>query len=524
MSSMGEPQWTRREERRGLDPLGMQSTSVSQYQRLVPGISNVTLRMRYYGLYAWLTDYYAKHSGDPSVAGWQKFLRRSEALYALLTQAKTQDTGVAGSRWARRKLAATSGAWISFSIHADNESSEPQYLKQAFGAYGAAYGTQLFATGILCSVEHHDVPVPTPEIGDGLAAAFSAAIGGAGECFLKAVERGSVSRSELEELAVMVPSAIEPESLERNMYEAILFARAPDSSPSDLARSMSLRLVLRATDWLGYMPAASDIRWALYALRDSDGAEIESLSDEEMAQRFTWLAYHVNDLCHACYEALLKYVLDVLEGFPGGVALDKLLQVVVARIVRALGTEMQTFAHLYDDIALPENPWTEEKGDSEFNLINEVLQGANLSSATNAEGAVAALRLLAVLFKRITPELPALDAELKLVGESPFVQSICTELRFLQTHRDEPLPQLLHSLLKVRVIDRHLWVAIQKLRYQGDYTFLLETDNGRVRLRSKDGPVLTNPRLASSIRFLDDIHLLGPDGLTDLGRRALESV
>lgn len=524
MSSLGEPQWTRREERRGLDPLGMQSTSVSQYQRLVPGISNVTLRMRYYGLYAWLADHYAKHSGDTSVAGWRKFLRRSEALYALLTQANTQETGVAGSRWARRKLATSSGAWIPFALHADNEPSEPQYLKQAFGAYGAAYGTQLFATNILCSVDHHDVPVPTPDIGDGLAAAFSAAIDGAGESFLKAVKRGSVSRGELEGLAAMVPSAIEPDSLERNMYEAILFARAPDSSPSDLGRSMSLRLVLRATDWLGYMPAAGDIRWALYALRDKDGAKIESLSSEEMTHRFTWLAYHANDLFHACYEALLKYILDVLEGFPGGVTLDKLLQVVVARIVKALGPEMQTFMRLCDDIALSENPWTKEDDDSEFNLINEVLRGAKLSSATNAEGAVTALRLLAALFKRFTPELPALDAELKLVADSPFVQSICTELQFLQTHRDEPLPQLLHSLLKVRVVDRHLWVAIQKLRYQGDYTFLLETDNGRVRLRSKDGPVLTNPRLASSIKFLEDIHLLGPDGLTDLGRRALESV
>lgn len=523
MSSFGEPQWTRREERRGLDPLGMQSTSVSQYQRLVPGISNVTLRIRYYGLYAWLTDHYAKHSGDTSITGWRRFLRRSEALYALLTQANSQDTGVAGSLWARRKLAATSSVWIQFAAHADNESSEPQYLKQAFGAYGAAYGTQLFATGILCSVEHHDVPVPTPEIGDGLAAAFYEAIGNAGECFLKAVKRGSVSRNELENLKPMVPGAIKSNSLERDIYESILFARAPDSSPSDLVRKMSLRLVLHAADWLGFMPAAIDIRWALYALHDSDGVKIESLSDEEMAQRFAWLAYHANDLCHACYEALLKYVLDVLEGFPDGVALDKLLEVIVARIVKALGPEMQTWKHLSDDIVLPENPWTEEENDSEFNLVDEVMRGATLSSATNAEGAVTALRLLATLFKRFEPELTALDAELKLVGNSPFVQSICTELRFLQAHRDESLPQLLRSLLKVRIIDRHLWVAIQKLQYQGDYTFLLETDNGRVRLRSKDGPVLTNPRLESSIRFLNDIHLLGPEGLTGLGRRALES-
>lgn len=41
------PEWTFYAEKGGLDPLGMQNSSVSLYQRLIPGIGNVTLRMRY---------------------------------------------------------------------------------------------------------------------------------------------------------------------------------------------------------------------------------------------------------------------------------------------------------------------------------------------------------------------------------------------------------------------------------------------------------------------------------------------
>lgn len=48
---------------------------------------------------------------------------------------------------------------------------------------------------------------------------------------------------------------------------------------------------------------------------------------------------------------------------------------------------------------------------------------------------------------------------------------------------------------------------------KGDYTFLVETDDGLIRLREKDGPVFTNPRLGPAIRFLHDIHLLGENGL-----------
>ena len=63
-------------------------------------------------------------------------------------------------------------------------------------------------------------------------------------------------------------------------------------------------------------------------------------------------------------------------------------------------------------------------------------------------------------------------------------------------------------------------MALRKFRYQRDYTFLIEMDEGRIRLREKDGPVFTNPRLGPAITFLKDIHLVGGQGLTDLGAEA----
>ncbi len=138
------PEWTEYRNRSGLDPLGMQNSSINLYQRLVPGISNVTLRMRYYGLYAWLAAVYARDSGrstDPE--NWKKFVRRAEALYALAAVHGEDSAGVAGSRWAGRKLAA-SGGRISFAEDADPDGSGLPYLKQAWGAFGAAYGSQLF--------------------------------------------------------------------------------------------------------------------------------------------------------------------------------------------------------------------------------------------------------------------------------------------------------------------------------------------------------------------------------------------
>ena len=72
------PEWTEYKEKNGLDPLGMQNASVNLYQTFLPGISNVTLRMRYYGLYAWLCRTYAREVRDTNPETWKRFIRRME--------------------------------------------------------------------------------------------------------------------------------------------------------------------------------------------------------------------------------------------------------------------------------------------------------------------------------------------------------------------------------------------------------------------------------------------------------------
>ena len=48
----------------GLDPLGLQITSEATYATLLPGITNLTNRIRYYGFYCWLLDFYSKNIRD----------------------------------------------------------------------------------------------------------------------------------------------------------------------------------------------------------------------------------------------------------------------------------------------------------------------------------------------------------------------------------------------------------------------------------------------------------------------------
>jgi hypothetical protein len=100
-------------------------------------------------------------------------------------------------------------------------------------------------------------------------------------------------------------------------------------------------------------------------------------------------------------------------------------------------------------------------------------------------------------------------------------RSIVTELAWLETAANEPFDAFLWKLFEKRVVARHLSVAINKLRGQGDYTFLIESGDGVVRLRGKDGALATNPLLVNAIASLHDVHMLSDDGITDLGRAEL---
>lgn len=134
------------------------------------------------------------------------------------------------------------------------------------------------------------------------------------------------------------------------------------------------------------------------------------------------------------------------------------------------------------------------------------------------------MKLLAILHTRLAGLRDRIAEVAPVLAEGEFVRSLVTELRFLDANREVPLAVMLTRLVKQRVLDRHLWVAIQKFRgQQGDYTFLFEADEGLVRFRGMDGPVLTSPRLASAIAFLQDLHFLGNDGPTEAGIELLEA-
>lgn len=512
------PEWTESSKKNGIDPLGMQNTSVVLYQALMPGISNVTLRVRYYGLYAWLLDWYARESGSTDPEEWRRYVRRAEALYALVAAHAGGQQGVAGIEWAQRALAESDGSVIDF------EEGAAVYLKQKWGAFGAAYGSQLIEIGLFQPSDSYETPLLTDGAGVRVAQAFEGMLGEQARILRQAITIATVSRDALTRLAVLLPGAIEDGSEEQRAYRDLIF-HADDSLPaSGQPRRRTLRLVLAVAALLGRAPTANDVRWTLYAGQSPDGEPLVLADDALLAHRQHWWTYQANDLCHLCLETLLKFALDRLGHYPDGAPLDALIQACIDAWLAAVDGPPATWADLRERQALAANAFSADDPHAEWSRCRAILAGAGRSSdrTCSAETAWEALNLLATLERRLAEQEPDGYATLPDPSES-LTRSLRSEAAYLAANDEAPFRDTLEGLLWGRVLRRHLWVAMKKLRYQKDYTFLLELDDGRVRLRDKDGPALTNPRLAPAITFLRDLHLLDAAGLTPDGAALLHA-
>jgi len=522
-SRVNYPSWTEYQKKGGLDPLGMQNSGVLLYQSFLPGISNVTLRVRYYGFFVWLVNAYLQDVGDTNPETWKRYVRRAEALYALIAQRRGGEGGIAGIQWAGRELAKAGIQQVDFCAAAEPGSEAP-YLKQTWGVFGQAYRSQLFEIGLLTRAEGDDIPRPSLEIGDAIVADFERALGDRTALFREAIDRGVVTLAELDRLAAFAPSEIELSGTERALYERILLAEGSEPKSSDRSRRLSIQLVLSVSRLLARVPDIDEVRWTLYAGADAGGRALELDTQELEAHRASWRIYQANDLCHIALETLLKYALDTLALYPSGLPLPRLIALLVDDLMEE-GCELpSSWDSLVAATPLAINPYDPAEMHGEWSTTQQIMRsvGKIETSQIGADTAWRAVKLLATLHRRARDEVWALKETFGHL-DSELFRSIWSETQFLDRKADQDLRKTLTDLIEQRVIRRHLWVALRKFRYQKDYTFLIETDDGKLRCRDKDGPVYTNPRLGPTITFLKDLHIIGGQGLTDYGAALLVS-
>src|SRR5690606_26865787 len=195
---------------RGLDPLGLQNTSNTTFTLLMPGLNNVTGRIRYYSFYSWVLDQYSKVNGSTDPAIQKTFIRKAEYIIALSAQFYAGQSGsIPGSNYAKTEVQNQEIQVhdLNAGIYKPDGTTANTYWNYSWGAFGQYYIGSLRDIGIIISREDSEVYARTNSqedhfvSGEMLADAFDSNIPTEKkELFLQCLNQGSISEEQLEDL------------------------------------------------------------------------------------------------------------------------------------------------------------------------------------------------------------------------------------------------------------------------------------------------------------------------------------
>ncbi len=507
----GFPEWTELGQDGGLDPLGMQRPIEVIYQSLLPGISTITLRFRYYSFFVWMLEVYARERGDTDPVAFRAFQRRCETLFALIAARGSTELGVAGIDWAQKQLGDVSNnpsTVIDFSVGADPETDVGErYLRNKGGAFGGIYATQMFEMGLITLGDDRNPIAVCTNCALPLAEAFAAEIAELGTVFMHCVRTGTVTLADLDRMAPMQPSEIVAGSAEHRLLIQVMLGRISPATASDKRRRSTAIMLLKLIDATKEVPRAEAVKWEWFGA-GQQAADPAPASEDTRAM---WALYQACDLMRLAYENILDLALDILQEaelrrMPFSVVVAGLLDLVdVPDGMTWQGYSTSLLEDLEPAVAA--------------RLADERMVEARASGdrSTRMRSVVA---LVAALAERAAAFGELLDRELNAPDH---FQSLRTEARFLQDRAQESARTVLDALVRERVLKRHLWVASRKFRNQKAYTFLIEPEEGLLRYRDRFRVSPSSPRLDQAMRFLRDVKLIDDAGPTDFARAELMS-
>lgn len=491
-------QWTKMGKLGGLDPLGMLTPIENCYGQLLPGLTSVTVRYRYYSFFSWWIDEYTKDGASSSARKFEEHLRRGEALIALITvfaqnnvEGVETTSGVAGSEWAAREISASDNMInFTFATSLDTPKGEGKRYLDVL-AYSAAYGSQLIEIGLMSRLDGYSLISPKP-LGNDLADAYRETNSLESlRHFKQCAANGIVSKNDLLKMAIMRLSFLPSECRERSLLRDLLMGR---SSQGGEIRAETMKEIMIAAQDLGKVPTQDDLRWLWF---DSDVGE----DHPNRECRLAWQYYQVGDSLRVCMEAILFLCVRAISDAGD----DLRPQDVLARLVENIPSDLSLqdfFASLYVSL--------------------EAKSSAELSQAAiKAHGpADDVLPLVARLYGRWSERI---DELAQVYPESERFSTPTACLRFLKERGNDSAKHVLAQFILEKVIRQHLWVATRKMHTQGNFTYVLEFEDGRLSDRRAGGAGSSSPRTAIATRFLQEVGLIDENGITTTGEEEISN-
>ena len=524
----------------GLDHLGVQAPCVALYSQLLPGITNVTDRARYYSFNPWLIRSFEKRYPDHSIDEFQRVLRRAECLFALIAirHARVVGDGDEGRHGARMVGRLTllripeNKESIALGDYADLE-GRSRYFKNRLGGLGQYYIGPLRDLRVLdyTSGQNRSLPGYDRVRGTALAEAFGEGV--PEDAFFRVLEKTSMSWSDLDDLEDFCPCHLPRSGPERDQLIDLFFARSdqhqtPESANRRASLALILNLVSRVTQSGGHTWERV-FRASVYSQALPDGRPWKvhpSLARTQCG----WATYELNELLSLALQALFAAVLRTVERdrsgrlpnieTAGDVCADLLpwtrefRKRRLADVIEGLSPNMPPLGAWLDDAHEIQRCWRILKAGAKLETPSVLVE----------EGAMVLLTLLA----RGVDENPYSKFEFEPeYFDTSEVHLISFWQAWQSTWNDMTVEQWVRWLAVNWGIQRHLGVALRKLRWDRRDTFRIRPLERELRIVEVPSPAATVPRLGNAFQILRDLGLidLDEDGwprLTNAGHEELE--
>ncbi len=511
----------------GMDHLAIQAPCITLYGELLPGITNVTDRARYYSFYPWFLKSYERLGSKVPL---QIALRRAECLFTLIAERHATATGepqeLHGARMVGRNRLVPAlaelgdGGAVDLALYASYREETPHaYFKNKMGGLGQYYLGPLRDLGILDG-DARKGPKYTIERGGTLADAMDAGVEAA--TFFSVLERGRVRLKELDALHPFCPCGLRENSPEREALIDVLFDRSNEYGAQGVSRRRSLALLLDFFSRKGRPHDVYDLdafRAALYA-RSADGVTPWSVPGKLRDALAGWNVYATNDLLSAAVQGVFWAALRQTETNGIASSSEEIGGWIRETAARALGKRArETFGTAVAAAGgrLPAlHAWRDG--------AHEVEQGWRLlrAASEDEEGAAdrvvgGAMDVLVALAARLGDGSdPYLLFEISSDYTREYPLNLRMFLRFAKGEwREKTLADLAAWIATRWGVETHLRVALRKLHEENLDTFRIRPgDHGLAVFGDIPIPALTSPRIRPATQMLLDVGLLDLEGET----------
>jgi len=541
----------------GLDHLGVQAPSIDIYGQLLPGITNVTDRARYYSFYPWLFWTFQQK-------GWKAkdqlvtMFRRADCLFTLIATRHDQVTtgessysnGTVGKNTLEPKLKSLiDNETIKLSDYSHQKTGDDsRYFKAKFGGLGQYYFGALRDLHLLggTSVEAATL---INEIGGKVAKAFEVSV--PSDLFIHAIETDSVSLSELDKLVAYSPYNLKHCKEERDLLTSLfqsgistfinknseLDITTDSVSANSRSSTMAYQILLTKHacehEYNFTLPLFRSLTYSQYGIDKTPFKLPEPLHDVSLK----WQVYSRSEMLSLSLQGIFYAMLHTLQP---DLTIHSTLELSHFFWTEGVGAQvLKDKSHLTTSEFIASNgtilsdmsDWQNEN--HEIYSLTRILELTKDKASNSPEDLAAliqhCLTILSALCYREENKIGygSIEPPIEYLARYP-VNLNSVMLRLNEGLCDENITNAMVVFTQQYCLENHWRVAMRKLRQQSQNTFRFEASERGLIVNAIPPATQTSPRFYQSMQIMQDLGLMElTDGLlkpTKAGNQFVENV